>query len=71
MGRYIVAIFVVMVVGFLYGCCDPNKPKAYMRTFPNQPEIILKGFDDDCDGDLDYWQHYKHGVPFGRPIRIK
>ena len=68
------AVAVVMVIGMLaylfIGCCDPNKPRAFMRPFPNQPEIVVKAYDENCDSRLDYWQHYKHGQPFGNRIYI-
>lgn len=68
---FFIAIFIATVIWLFSGCtCDPNKPKAAIRPFVNQPEIVLKGYDEDCSGDLDYWQHYKNGEPFARRIYI-
>ena len=75
--KWIIRLFLfVFLVGimslFLSGCtCDPTKPKVQFRPFVNQPEIVLKGYDGDCDGTLDYWQHYKYGKPFSTKIWIE
>lgn len=70
--RLFLFVFLVGVISLIFGCtCDPAKSKAQIRPFVNQPEIILKGYDDDCSGDIDYWQHYKYGNKFGGRIWIK
>lgn len=81
--RTIIVILVLICLGYLFfGCsstkvngrymkCNPKRPVAIIHPFPSQPEIILKGYDEDCDGRIDYWQHFKHGKPFARRINVK
>ena len=71
-------VFLVGVLTLLLSCgtfekfrCDPEEPKATLRHFLATPELVLKGFDEDCSGDLDYWQHYMDGEKYGRRIYIK
>ena len=68
------AIFIVILITLLYGCCNPNKPVAMIyHTFKTYEDgfNIVKGYDCDCDSDIDYWQHYDGDEPFGPKIYTK
>lgn len=75
LSRWIIGLFLfVFFVGFLTllsGCatCIPKKSNVQIKPFVTS-DIILKGYDTDCDGNLDYWQHYFHGKKFGKRIWI-
>lgn len=51
-------------------CCDPDKPVAEINHI-NAISLDVKGFDCDCDSDIDYWLHYKDGKPFGSRFYTK
>lgn len=68
--KLILIIFLWFVV---IACCNPDKPAAIVHPFKSyDAEIHLRGFDTDCDGKINYWQHYdSFGNPVGRKIWVK
>lgn len=75
--KRIILITTLLVVYILtQGCCDPNKPVAMIyhkfKSYDSNSFIIVKGFDCDCDSDIDYWQHYDRDTdPFGPKMYTK
>ena len=73
-GNLILILTFFIAPFIILGCCTPEKaakPVVHMRMFPNS-ELTVKGFDTDCDGDIDYWQHYNSFAnKVGRPIWTK
>lgn len=63
----LVSIIVIAYI-VIYGCCDPNKPVITIKPFHRNLSIDLKGFDTNCDGDINYWQHYKNDREIGSKI---
>jgi len=64
-------LLILLSLVLLNGCCDPNKPRIIIKPFHMSQNIDLKGFDTNCDGDIDYWQHYKNDREIGSKIYIK
>lgn len=57
----------LLVLVLAHACtCTPDKPVATIQPFFNTPGMVVKGFDEDCDKDIDYWQHYLNGRKVGR-----
>jgi hypothetical protein len=51
-------------------CNDKLVLTAY--PFGHLSELYVKGFDNDCDGEIDYWQHYNSfGDKVGKPIWVR
>ena len=71
-GMIVAFVFVVgMTFGMVSGCCTPEKPVATAYPFTSG-ELHIKGFDIDCDGKIDYWQHYNSfGNEVGSKIWVK
>jgi hypothetical protein len=77
---FVIAVLLSLVLLFS-GCstkvngrylnCDPEKAVVSYHPFRSNPNIILKGYDENCDHKIDYWQHYDRGEPFGRQIRVQ
>jgi hypothetical protein len=63
-------LYMFIILTLFLGCCNPNKPVIEIdhRT---PTSLDVKGFDCDCDGDIDYWLHYKDGKPFGSKFYTK
>lgn len=59
---------IIVITFILINCCNPEKPKITIKPFYMSQNIDLKGFDTNCDGDIDYWQHYRNGKEFGSKI---
>lgn len=52
--------------------CNPDKPVLTAYPFGVLSELHIKGFDVDCDGDIDYWQHYNSfGYKVGKQIWVR
>lgn len=67
----IVAQFVIIVsCANIPDCNDKLVLTAY--PFGHLSELHIKGFDVDCDGDIDYWQHYNSfGDKVGKQIWVR
>lgn len=65
-------LFLIITPFIILSCsCTPETPVAELRMTPHS-ELTVKGFDLDCDGDIDYWQHYNSfGREVGRKIWVK
>ena len=55
---------IISILILLSGCCNPEKPVVEI-DHRSSTSLDVKGFDCDCDSDIDYWLHYKDGKPFG------
>lgn len=63
-------VLIILLIFFILGCCcDPERPVAEINH--NTSLLDVKGFDCDCDSDIDYWQHYDGDEPFGSRIYTK
>lgn len=77
LGDGICLLIVGALLFLIVSCCNPDKP---IVTAPmcsgwelHSPGLLsIKGFDENCDGDIDYWQHYNSfGEKVGKPIWIR
>ena len=77
---FVIAVLLSLVL--LCGCsntkingrylnCNPGSPVVQYHPFASNKNIVLKGYDENCDHKIDYWQHYDRGEPFGRKIRVQ
>ena len=64
-------ILILMLIILLMGCCNPDKVVVSIKPFYQSQNIDLKGYDCDCDAEIDYWQHYRNDVEFGSRIYTK
>ncbi len=74
MAKYLVAVLIIL----LFGCthrpygkalnCDPNIPVTTIQLYNS--DVVVKGYDENCDTLLDYWQHYENGHPVGNKIKV-
>ena len=71
MKRIILIAILFIIYILIQGCCDPNKEVVTIKPFYMSQNIDLKGYDCNCDADIDYWQHYRNDVEFGNKIYTK
>lgn len=72
LGDSICLLIVGALLFFIVSCCNPDKPVVTAYPLGIYSELHVKGFDENCDGDIDYWQHYNSfGEKVGKPIWIR
>ena len=54
-----------VILLILVGCCNPERPVAIIKPYLYNENIDLKGYDCNCDNDIDYWQYYDGDTPIG------
>ncbi len=65
---FILYITVLLTTFMLYGCAT-CKPDESVSMLPFGRNMVVKGFDTDCDSDIDYWQYFTYeGKPVGSRI---
>jgi hypothetical protein len=73
LGDGICLLIVGALLFLIVSCCNPDKPAVIVHPFKSyDAELHLRGFDTDCDGKINYWQHYdSFENPVGRKIWVR
>jgi len=61
----------LLLIILLTGCCTPERPVATIKPYLQNENIDIKGYDCNCDSDIDYWQYYDGDTPIGDKLYTK